>query len=138
MKTYFSIQIENSFSEIEKVSDKIQETGDSLFINPGIINSLILSLDELLTNVISYGYNDKNTHSIEVSFFKENDYICVRIIDDAIEFNPLKRDEVDIDKSIDEKQIGGLGIHLVKKLMDDIEYKRIDGKNILTLKKEFK
>ena len=101
-----------------------------------IINAVSLSLDELVTNIISYGYGDSREHTIEATLLHDEHHVTVRLIDDARPFNPIAKSEVDVSTSLDEKPIGGLGIHLVKNLMDDICYERVDEKNVLTLRKK--
>jgi len=105
-------------------------------------NAIELSLDELLTNIISYGYNDNDSHLITVDLWLEGEddskFVIIRLVDDGVKFNPLEKKEVDLDLPLEEKQIGGLGIHLVKKLMDELHYERREDKNVLTLKKKLK
>jgi sigma-B regulation protein RsbU (phosphoserine phosphatase) len=94
-----------------------------------------LSLDELLTNTISYGYQDTGEHEIVVKFVLLNETLTVEIRDDGIPFNPLEQPEPDLTRNIEERPIGGLGIHLVRKTMDAADYRREGNYNILTIKK---
>ena len=129
------IEIKNDINEISKVINLIEEKGEELALNFAAINAVSLSVDELLTNVISYGYKDDSMHTIVIELYSENDYFCIKIIDDGVAFNPLAKKEVDTDTTIEEKEIGGLGIHLVKSMIDLLEYERLDNKNVLILKK---
>mgnify|MGYP002031499205 CR=1 FL=1 len=95
-----------------------------------------MALDELVTNIIDYGYNDSVEHTIEFGFNLSEDCLTIEIVDDAAEYDILEKEDPDTTKSIDEKPIGGLGIFLVKHLMTDVKYKRTDGKNRVTLIKE--
>jgi anti-sigma regulatory factor (Ser/Thr protein kinase) len=95
-----------------------------------------LALDELVTNIIDYGYGDGEEHTIEIDLDLNEDRLTIDIVDDAAEYDILDKDDPDITKSIDEKPIGGLGIFLVKHLMTDVKYERADGKNRVTLIKE--
>jgi len=114
----------------------IEVYGEHHQLSPAVVNALSLSLDELVTNIISYGYNDDETHTIVVTLSNDEYTVTVRLEDDARPFNPIAADEVDVSTPLDQKPIGGLGIHLVKKLMDKIHYERVDNKNILTLNKK--
>jgi anti-sigma regulatory factor (Ser/Thr protein kinase) len=92
-------------------------------------------LDELFTNIISYGFLDDLEHIVSFTINMDNKVLIFNIEDEGIPFNPLeKKDPEPLTDLIDAK-IGGLGIHIVRKLMDDICYERDQGKNKLTVKK---
>ena len=92
-----------------------------------------IALDELLNNIISYGYNDKDVHEIEIKIELRSERLIIIINDDGIPFNPFIADAPDMKTSVEEKSIGGLGIHIVKNLMDECDYKRNINNNIITL-----
>ncbi len=94
--------------------------------------------EEILVNIINYGF-EENNGKIEISceWISEN-IVEVTIKDNGKEFNPLKREEPDVTKPIEEKEIGGLGIFMVKKLADKVYYEYKDKKNVLTFQKEVK
>ena len=94
-----------------------------------------LGLDELFTNIISYGFEDKSEHQIKFTFAKDDDKLVVKMEDDGVPFNPLEVESPDMSQDLDSINIGGMGIHLVKKMMDDIDYQRAEGKNRLVLTK---
>ncbi|WP_147819763.1 ATP-binding SpoIIE family protein phosphatase [Salidesulfovibrio onnuriiensis] len=102
-----------------------------------LIFNLTLVLDELITNIISYGYSDMDEHPIEVSIATDGNLIRLRIEDDAEPFNILEAPAPELDTPLEERnrQIGGMGIHIVKKLVNCLRYERKDGRNILTLEK---
>jgi len=135
MNNSLTILIRNEISEISRILDLIERFGEENNISPGIINSLNLSLDEIITNTISYGYKDSESHTICVALELKNNVINVKIEDDGIAFNPLEVPEADITKPLEEKSIGGLGVHLVKNLMDSVAYRRIENKNIFIMNK---
>jgi anti-sigma regulatory factor (Ser/Thr protein kinase) len=86
-----------------------------------------------LNNIISYGYDDEEIHEIDIEIELRSERLIIILSDDGIPFNPFKKDPPDTMLSVEERMIGGLGIHLVKKLMDEYEYKRQTNKNIITL-----
>ncbi|MBK8316480.1 MAG: ATP-binding protein [Acidobacteria bacterium] len=92
-------------------------------------------LDEILTNVISYAYEDADQHLINIRGKLADGFLTIEVEDDGREFDPLKSDNPDLDSGLQERPIGGLGIHLVKKLTDQLEYHRQDGKNLLVMRK---
>jgi anti-sigma regulatory factor (Ser/Thr protein kinase) len=133
------LHIENSLPEISRVIEKFEIFAEENNLSQRIIYDISLCLDELITNIISYAFHDKAKHTIEVQFHLKEHELKLVFIDDGIAFNPeLKEDPVHLKHSVEERPIGGLGIYLVKKLMDIIKYRRVEDKNILTLTKFLK
>jgi serine/threonine-protein kinase RsbW len=93
-----------------------------------------LVLEEIVTNVILYGCEDGLEHEISVRLSWEDPYIKLEVEDDGRPFNPLEAPPPDTGKPLAERQVGGLGIHLVREMMDELEYRRENDKNLLTLK----
>ena len=94
-------------------------------------------LEELVTNVIKYGCVQAGKECCLIELLREGNQITIRFSDHGNPFNPLDRDEVDTDKPIEEREIGGLGIHFIKNLTDSQSYEYKDGMNILTLNVTF-
>ncbi len=123
----------NKLSESERLSKIIEELAEEKNLSPKFVFEINVALDEIITNIVSYAYNDKAEHKILVRLFFLEDGLKIQIEDEGIAFNPMERPEPDITKSVMERQIGGLGIHMVRKLVDELKYKRENNKNILTL-----
>ncbi|MFA7077930.1 MAG: ATP-binding protein [Syntrophomonas sp.] len=128
-------EIKADLAEIERLAEIIEEYGKTHNISPKIIFGINLSLDELITNTINYGYKGDKEHRIGVQLTLTPEEIEVEISDDGLSFNPLDQPPPDINQSIEDRPIGGLGIHLVRKMMDQVKYQRQGDKNILTMKK---
>ena len=126
----------NDVSEIEKLHYVVGKYAVANELEDGVAMNLNLVLEELLSNTIFYGYDDHDTHYIYVELRLKGDVLTAVIEDDGIPFNPLEREEVDTSRDIDDVEVGGLGIHFVKKLMDKLSYERKDNKNFLTLEKQ--
>jgi anti-sigma regulatory factor (Ser/Thr protein kinase) len=94
-----------------------------------------LALEEHLTNIVRYGYGDARPHEILVRFEIEADLLMIQVEDDGKPFNPLQRPEVDTSVPLEKKPIGGLGIHLIRQFMDQVQYRREGEKNVLTMRK---
>ena len=92
-------------------------------------------MDELFTNIVSYGFVDDLDHIVRFSINLNDRVLTLNIEDDGIAFNPLEKKDPEIPDDLIDVRIGGLGIHIVRKLMDHIRYKRERGKNKITLKK---
>jgi sigma-B regulation protein RsbU (phosphoserine phosphatase) len=129
----------NQVTELDKIVVKLEELAQSWKIPPRAIMEINLALEELFTNVVFYAYSDRKVHIIEVEFILvDNGCIQLRFEDDGAPFNLLEKfAQENIDMGIEERQIGGLGIHLVRQLMSSVEYQREGEHNIVILTKKF-
>ena len=137
-KNKVSFKLKSNLSELDALCQNLENFGQSFGLSKKCIFEANLALDELFTNIISYGFDDKNEHTIKITISLQNDELVFNIEDDGIPFNPTKVDAPDLECTIEECKIGGLGIHLAKNLMDEVCYQRCNDKNILTLKKNIK
>ena len=136
MREELEIKLNNKVSELERFNQTLTEFGQRHGLAPKVVHDLNLALEEILTNIISYGYTDNREHEIKVRLSVQPGEVKAEVEDDGQPFNPLEAPEPDTAKSLEERTIGGLGIHLVRKLMDDLEYKRQGERNLLTMKKK--
>ncbi len=130
------IKLKNSLSELSRVSQSLNEFGVRNHLSPRVLHDLNLALEEILTNVISYGYADDREHEIRVRLSAQSGEVRIEVEDDGQPFNPLEAPEPDTAKSVEEGTISGLGIHLVRKVMDGLEYERQGNRNLLIMKKK--
>ncbi len=137
-KNKVSFKLKSNLSELDALCQKLEKFGQSIGLSKKCIFEANLALDELFTNIISFGFDDKNEHTIKVTITFQNENLIFNIEDDGIPFNPTKVETPDLECTIEECKIGGLGIHLAKNLMDEVCYQRCNDKNILTLKKNVK
>jgi serine/threonine-protein kinase RsbW len=137
MNGTLEIRLANRLEELGRVADLLAEFVHVHEVPATVLPAADLALSELLTNVISYGHSDGAEHEIKVQLAKDDRGLAIEIEDDGIPFNPVDHPPVDTSLALEDKPIGGLGIHLVRKMMDTMEYERRDGKNILTLRKVF-
>jgi anti-sigma regulatory factor (Ser/Thr protein kinase) len=101
-----------------------------------IKKQLMISCDEIFTNIASYAYPDGNGNvEVLIEFISETQNLRIIFSDSGTAFNPLEISEPDTKVALSERKVGGLGMFMVKKMMDSVEYRRQDGKNILTLTK---
>jgi len=136
LETAIEIQILNQIPEIERVCDAIAEFSRKHTVSDKIIFTLHLALDEILTNIISYGYSDTKDHKIDIRYSFQEDFLKLEITDDSNPYDPANAPEPDVDSSLENRKIGGLGIYLIKNMMDDIKYSSKNGKNTLVLTKK--
>jgi len=135
-KKEYSFKLKSSLSELDKLCRHLETFGQKVGLSKKFIFEINLVLDELFTNIISYGFDDAGKHVIKVTITPGNEELCLCIEDDGIPFNPIEFETPDVTCSVEECKIGGLGIHIIKKLIDDICYQRCGPKNVLTLKKK--
>jgi serine/threonine-protein kinase RsbW len=129
------LRVTNQTDELTRLEGFLEELGEEWSIPMQVVLSLNLALEEALTNIISYGYDDKNEHFIEICVYKIDGGIRIKLIDDGHEYDPTSKADPDITLAADDRPIGGLGIFLIRKIMDKVEYQRIDNKNHFTLTK---
>ena len=126
----------NDLREIAVAADRIDEFCSVRGIPPATAYAANLSVDELLTNTISYGYEDIGEHRIDLMIRLDGDVLAIEISDDGIEFAPDGAKDPDTAASIEDRPIGGLGIFLARQMMDSFAYRRDEGRNIVTLTKK--
>ena len=127
--------LKNEIAEISRLVTFIETIGEEMGLSPTLIMSLNVALEEAVSNIIQYAYPKKFDQDISIEALKENNALIFTITDTGVEFDPTKGGDVDITLTVEDRPIGGLGIFLIKKIMNVIEYQRIDGMNVLTLKK---
>ena len=128
-----SVKIRNKLSEMPKIIDYFEAFAKENDLSRGAIQKFNIVLDELLNNIISYAFNDDDEHHILVKFQLKYLRLIITIEDDGIPFNPFRADPPDIELSIAERNLGGLGVHIVKNLVDEYHYIRQSKRNIINL-----
>lgn len=116
---------------------KVEAFGMEHGLHPKIVFHLTLVLDELTTNIISYGYADFDEHPIDVTIALDGDLLTIRVEDDAEPFNILEAPDPELDVPLEDrtKPVGGMGIHLIRNMVHGIHYQREGDRNVLTLSK---
>ena len=132
--TTLTLTLKNDLSELARCAEAIEAHGESRDWPMKWIMNVNLSLDELITNVVSYGYRDSGEHEIRATLTEREGSLVVVLEDDGREFDPFSEvPEPDLEAGVEERGIGGLGVHFVKSLMDEVAYERRDGCNRVTL-----
>jgi len=132
----FSLRIANRLLELDRVADAVEAFGEAHGLTAKLRYQIRLVLDELLTNTISYGYPEDGEHEIDVSMSQEGSCLRFLLQDDARPFDPLTAKTPDLESEACDRPIGGLGIHLVRAIMDRVAYERVGGTNRLLLEKD--
>jgi len=132
-----SVVLANDIQDIPRLKDVCARFIKKNNIRNEIHEDINLALEEVVSNVIYYGFEDGKKHDIDVRIRKESGHISVTIIDDGSPFDPLMQPKPDISRPVTERRQGGLGIFIAQKVMDDIYYKREHDKNVLVMRKKY-
>lgn len=120
----------------ERVYEFLEETLDRLNCSEKAKIQVLVAAEEIYVNIAQYAYQgEEGVVCVEVEKSEDAGQIKITFTDSGIQYNPLRRENPDITLSAEERQIGGLGIYMVRKMMDDVKYRYEDGKNILTISK---
>lgn len=128
--------LKNEIAEINKLAVFIEKLGEELNLAPDLVFNLNLVLEEAVSNVILYAYPKEEQQEIVLTAKKTDKNLIFVLTDSGKEFDPTQAPDADVTLSAEERQIGGLGIFLIRQIMNKVEYQRIEGKNVLTLGKQ--
>jgi anti-sigma regulatory factor (Ser/Thr protein kinase) len=131
-----NFEIINVLENISSIEGFVEQALDKLSINSNLSFKVQLCLDELLTNIIKYGYGENINDTISIKFYKMLNSLFIMISDQGNEFNPLTAKIPDINSPLEKREIGGLGVHFVKEMTKSQVYERKNGKNIFTIEFE--
>ena len=129
------IIISNHVDELPVLAEKIEELADQWGLTIPLAMNFNLALEEAVSNVIFYAFDDEKEHDIKIVISLENKNLSIEIIDDGKPFDPTARKQPDVSLPAEDRPIGGLGIFLIKKMMDNVTYTRHNNLNTLTLLK---
>ena len=128
--------LHNDIQQIPQLAEFIETIADEINLDQGLAMSLNLALEEAVTNVILYAYPKGSDGRVDVEAIISKDKLKFIISDSGQEFDPTAAPEADITLGVEDRPIGGLGIYLVRKIMDSVSYERTDGKNVLSMIKK--
>lgn len=129
------LKMQNKMKAIAEVEENFERFSKKYKIPDSARQKVSIVVDDLLNNIVTYAYNDEEEHIIELQFLLTGTRMVITISDDGVPFNPFELGLPDVSSSLDDRSIGGLGIVLVRGVMDEYSYRRKNGKNIVTLVK---
>ena len=130
------LTIAATVENIEVVTDFVNQQLEELACPMKAQMQINIAIDELFSNIAHYSYNPEvGQATVRVEVVENPLAVTITFIDNGIPYDPLAKEDPDLTLSAEERQIGGLGIYLVKKSMDEITYEYKDGQNILSIKK---
>ena len=131
-----TLTLPNDINTIPQLQEFVEGVGEELNIDPSTVMSLNLALEEAVVNVMNYAYSPESGGDVVIEAEANDVRLKFTIIDSGAPFDPTAVTDADTTLSTEERPIGGLGIYLVRQIMDSINYERVDGKNILSLRKK--
>lgn len=136
----YSLHLQNKIEELERLTQTLEKVLYDQKIPENDTFNIVLVMEELFVNQVSYGYSDSTSHiiDIDIDWNKDEKVITLTIKNDGTEFNLLNKKDPDTHLGIEDRPIGGLGIFFVKQKMDFVSYKRENDQNIIVLKKNIK
>ena len=129
------LRIKNQISELEKVAQFIDEIGEELGLSMELQMNLNLVMEEMVTNVIFYAYPEGEVEDIELLAKSDGKELTFVLTDQGKEFDPTAKEDADLDVNPADRELGGMGIFIVKNIMNKVTYQRLEGKNLLTMTK---
>ena len=129
------LRIKNQISELEKVAQFVEEIGEELGLSMELQMNLNLVMEEMVTNVIFYAYPEGEEADIELLAKSDGKELTFVLSDQGKEFDPTAKEDADLDVNPADRELGGMGIFIVKNIMNKVTYQRLEGKNLLTMTK---
>jgi len=131
-----SFKLSNNLAELDGLNRQLEAFAAKLGLSKRDIFEINLCIEEQLTNIIAYGYTDSQEHWIQIMLSLEDAEFTVCIEDDGVAFDPVQVPPPDLECTLEEKEIGGLGVYLTRHFMDQMVYQRCGNKNVLVMKKK--
>lgn len=128
-----TIELRNDLRDIAMLSAWIDRFADEARLSAAKRGELQVALEEVAINVIKHGYGEQVDRRFTITLSSDEEGVTAEVIDEAMAYNPLEQPAIDTDLPLESRQIGGLGVHMVKQLMSSVSYERRDGRNVLTL-----
>jgi anti-sigma regulatory factor (Ser/Thr protein kinase) len=129
------LSLRNDLSEITTLAAAIASCAADWQLKEEAAMALNVALEEIVTNVIAYGYTDDREHRIEITLDCNGSSVSARVVDDGRPYDPLARPDPDVTAPLDERPIGGLGVLFVRRLMTEAHYRREGPHNVMVLRK---
>ncbi len=131
-----AIRVRNDLEELARLSEFVQSFFEDHALPPDPVGDCELALEEVFVNIVRYAFPAGGAHWIDINANLLNDVVTIVIEDEGVAFNPLEAELVNLDLPLEEREAGGLGLHLVKGVMDELEYAHVNGRNRMVMRKQ--
>ncbi len=129
------VSLTNRLNDLDKIAGALEDIAELWSLPVDLTMTLNLVIEEAFTNVVNYAFQDESVHDIELVIQKIDNRLVISLKDDGVAYDPTLNSDPDISMSARDREIGGLGIFLIKKMMDKVSYERRGEANILTMEK---
>ncbi len=126
-------ELESQLAEIQELAEALDRFSKISAIPPKVLFRINLAIDELITNTITHGYAGNARRQIDVVVNRGDRHLEVELMDDGLPFNPLSVATPDTEAGIEDRALGGLGVHFVRTLIEQVEYRHDGARNIIRL-----
>jgi serine/threonine-protein kinase RsbW len=133
-----TVRLPADLREIERLNRVIRQFGDLHEVPSRVLYAINLALDEVVTNVVRHGFDDARDQEIVAHLTAKTGEVVAEVSDGGRAFDPMMVPPPNLEAPLSERALGGLGIHLIRSLMDGVEYRRENGKNVLTMRKRIR
>ena len=124
----------NKIRDLSRMPELVAQLAEEHGLSDETVFGMNVALDEMLSNIVKYGYTDDAIHEIHIRLSVNGQVLVAEIEDDGQPFDPCAAAPVDVDAPMEERKVGGLGIHIVRQLMTEVGYARVNGRNRLVMK----
>ena len=135
MPNQLALELMADMAELERLNDAIDGFGEANHWSPKSLFQVKLALEELVVNTLSYGFNGQDEQRILLKLIQENQQVTIELSDNGLAFDPLQKPPPDLDASLEDREVGGLGVYLVRQMMDSVTYQRVGEWNRLFMTK---
>lgn len=132
------IKLINDMAEVSRLESFLEELAEALDLNSEIIMNINLALEEAIANIIMYAYPSEEVREIRLKVTSSRQQLIFLLTDSGISFDPTQVEEANLTLPIEERPVGGLGIFLIRRIMNEVSYARIGETNQLVMKKNIK
>ena len=137
MNASVELRFANELAGLAEVTEQVERFGAEQRLPANVVNAVNVVLDEAVSNAVNHGYDAGTRGEITVRLRREPGGVLVEVEDDGKPFDPLQAPPPDLTSPLEQRPIGGLGIHLIRNLMDEVSYARVGGRNVLKMVKHF-
>ena len=135
MPNQLALELMADMAELERLNDAIDSFGETNHWSPKSLFQVKLALEELVVNTLSYGFNGQDEQRILLKLIQEDQQVTIELSDNGLAFDPLLKPPPDVEASLEDRAVGGLGVYLVRQMMDSVTYQRIGEWNRLFMTK---